>query len=114
MKITEKLQKAEREGRTFWSFEFFPPRTAQVCPAKSWVREGRAVRAQGWECAMENRATRERHRSGKLVEAVLMSEGSAEPLRSDRAHARPWPRVHRHHLVSFLDPAPELWSAAHI
>ncbi|EIW70532.1 hypothetical protein TREMEDRAFT_43239 [Tremella mesenterica DSM 1558] len=29
MKITEKLQKAEREGRTFWSFEFFPPRTAQ-------------------------------------------------------------------------------------
>lgn len=30
MKITEKLAKAEREGRTFWSFEFFPPRTAQV------------------------------------------------------------------------------------
>ncbi|WVQ67305.1 methylenetetrahydrofolate reductase [Kwoniella botswanensis] len=29
MKITEKLQKAEKEGRTFWSFEFFPPRTAQ-------------------------------------------------------------------------------------
>lgn len=29
MKITEKLAKAEREGRTFWSFEFFPPRTAQ-------------------------------------------------------------------------------------
>ena len=33
MKITEKLQKAEREGRTFWSFEFFPPRTAQVSAA---------------------------------------------------------------------------------
>ena len=30
MKITDKLQKAEREGRTYWSFEFFPPRTAQV------------------------------------------------------------------------------------
>lgn len=30
MKITEKLQKAEKEGRPFWSFEFFPPRTAQV------------------------------------------------------------------------------------
>ncbi|WVO15924.1 methylenetetrahydrofolate reductase [Cryptococcus depauperatus] len=29
MKITEKLQKAEKEGRPFWSFEFFPPRTAQ-------------------------------------------------------------------------------------
>jgi methylenetetrahydrofolate reductase (NADPH) len=29
MKITEKLAKAEKEGRTYWSFEFFPPRTAQ-------------------------------------------------------------------------------------
>ncbi|WOO80694.1 Methylenetetrahydrofolate reductase 1 [Vanrija pseudolonga] len=29
MKITEKLAKAEREGRPFWSFEYFPPRTAQ-------------------------------------------------------------------------------------
>jgi 5,10-methylenetetrahydrofolate reductase len=32
MKITDKLAKAEREGRPFWSFEFFPPRTAQVGP----------------------------------------------------------------------------------
>lgn len=30
MKITDKLAKAEREGRPFWSFEYFPPRTAQV------------------------------------------------------------------------------------
>lgn len=30
MKVTEKLAKAEKEGRTYWSFEFFPPRTAQV------------------------------------------------------------------------------------
>ncbi|RSH83120.1 uncharacterized protein EHS24_006777 [Apiotrichum porosum] len=29
MKITDKLAKAEREGRPFWSFEYFPPRTAQ-------------------------------------------------------------------------------------
>lgn len=29
MRITDKLQKAEREGRTYWSFEYFPPRTAQ-------------------------------------------------------------------------------------
>ncbi|CAD6579082.1 MAG: hypothetical protein TREMPRED_002349, partial [Tremellales sp. Tagirdzhanova-0007] len=29
MRITDKLAKAEREGRPFWSFEFFPPRTAQ-------------------------------------------------------------------------------------
>lgn len=39
MKITEKLQKAEREGRTYWSFEFFPPRTAQVsCHARDIER----------------------------------------------------------------------------
>jgi hypothetical protein len=30
MKVTEKLAQAEREGKTYWSFEFFPPRTAQV------------------------------------------------------------------------------------
>ena len=30
MKVTEMLAQAEREGRTYWSFEFFPPRTAQV------------------------------------------------------------------------------------
>ncbi|ODN80626.1 methylenetetrahydrofolate reductase [Cryptococcus amylolentus CBS 6039] len=29
MKITDKLHKAEKEGRPFWSFEYFPPRTAQ-------------------------------------------------------------------------------------
>ncbi|CAK9781082.1 methylenetetrahydrofolate reduct [Cutaneotrichosporon oleaginosum] len=29
MKITDKLLAAEREGRPFWSFEYFPPRTAQ-------------------------------------------------------------------------------------
>ncbi|KAE8224507.1 hypothetical protein CF319_g2613 [Tilletia indica] len=28
-KITAKLAKAERENRIWWSFEFFPPRTAQ-------------------------------------------------------------------------------------
>lgn len=28
-KITEKIARAEREGRIWWSFEFFPPRTAQ-------------------------------------------------------------------------------------
>ena len=29
MKITEKLIKAEKDGRTYWAFEFLPPRTAQ-------------------------------------------------------------------------------------
>lgn len=30
MKITQKIQQAEKEGRVWWSFEYFPPRTAQV------------------------------------------------------------------------------------
>ena len=28
-KITNKIAKAEKEGRIWWSFEYFPPRTAQ-------------------------------------------------------------------------------------
>ncbi|GAA5815458.1 hypothetical protein MFLAVUS_008970 [Mucor flavus] len=27
MKVSDKIQKAEDEGRTFWSFEYFPPKT---------------------------------------------------------------------------------------
>ena len=30
MKISQKIQQAEKEGRIWWSFEYFPPRTAQV------------------------------------------------------------------------------------
>lgn len=30
MKVIEKINKAEQEGRPFWSFEYFPPKTAQV------------------------------------------------------------------------------------
>ncbi|PVF99841.1 putative MET13-putative methylene tetrahydrofolate reductase [Serendipita vermifera] len=29
MKITQKIEKAEKEDRIWWSFEYFPPRTAQ-------------------------------------------------------------------------------------
>ncbi|EKM50042.1 uncharacterized protein PHACADRAFT_264540 [Phanerochaete carnosa HHB-10118-sp] len=29
MKISKKIQQAEKEGRVWWSFEYFPPRTAQ-------------------------------------------------------------------------------------
>ncbi|QRW17212.1 methylenetetrahydrofolate reductase [Rhizoctonia solani] len=29
MKVTEKIQQAEKDGRIWWSFEYFPPRTAQ-------------------------------------------------------------------------------------
>ncbi|KZT34350.1 methylenetetrahydrofolate reduct [Sistotremastrum suecicum HHB10207 ss-3] len=29
MKITEKIEQANKEGRVWWSFEYFPPRTAQ-------------------------------------------------------------------------------------
>lgn len=30
MKVTEKIQQAEKDNRVWWSFEYFPPRTAQV------------------------------------------------------------------------------------
>lgn len=30
MKVSDKIQKAEDEGRTFWSFEYFPPKTEMV------------------------------------------------------------------------------------
>ena len=30
MKITKKIELAEKENRVWWSFEYFPPRTAQV------------------------------------------------------------------------------------
>lgn len=30
MKITKKIELAEKEDRVWWSFEYFPPRTAQV------------------------------------------------------------------------------------
>lgn len=30
MKVIEKINKAEQEGRPFWSFEYFPPKTSQV------------------------------------------------------------------------------------
>lgn len=30
MKVIDKINKAEEEGRTFWSFEYFPPKTEMV------------------------------------------------------------------------------------
>ncbi len=32
MHISEKLAQAERMAQPIFSFEFFPPKTAQVCP----------------------------------------------------------------------------------
>lgn len=34
MKVVDKIKKAEDEGRTFWSFEYFPPKTEMVCNKK--------------------------------------------------------------------------------
>jgi 5,10-methylenetetrahydrofolate reductase len=34
MRISEKIAQAEREDRVWWSFEYFPPRTAQVSPTR--------------------------------------------------------------------------------
>lgn len=30
MKISKKVEKATKEDKVWWSFEYFPPRTAQV------------------------------------------------------------------------------------
>jgi 5,10-methylenetetrahydrofolate reductase len=30
MKVVDKINAAEKEGRLFWSFEYFPPKTTQV------------------------------------------------------------------------------------
>jgi len=30
MKITQKIQQSHKEDKVWWSFEYFPPRTAQV------------------------------------------------------------------------------------
>ena len=30
MRVTKKIEQAEKENRIWWSFEYFPPRTAQV------------------------------------------------------------------------------------
>lgn len=35
MKITQKIDKSSKEDKIWWSFEYFPPRTAQVCTASS-------------------------------------------------------------------------------
>lgn len=31
MKISQKIQQSARDDKLWWSFEYFPPRTAQVC-----------------------------------------------------------------------------------
>jgi 5,10-methylenetetrahydrofolate reductase len=31
MKIIDKIQERVKDGKTFFSFEFFPPRTEEVC-----------------------------------------------------------------------------------
>lgn len=38
MKVIDKIHKAEEEGRPFWSFEYFPPKTPQVHINKSKVQ----------------------------------------------------------------------------
>jgi methylenetetrahydrofolate reductase (NADPH) len=35
MKVIDKIHAAEKEGRLFWSFEYFPPKTPQVS-ARQW------------------------------------------------------------------------------
>jgi methylenetetrahydrofolate reductase (NADPH) len=35
MKISQKIQQQSKENKLWWSFEYFPPRTAQVRPSLS-------------------------------------------------------------------------------
>jgi 5,10-methylenetetrahydrofolate reductase len=30
MKISKKIEQSSKDGKVWWSFEYFPPRTAQV------------------------------------------------------------------------------------
>lgn len=40
MKISHKIEQAAKEDRVWWSFEYFPPRTAQV--SRFWLRAAAA------------------------------------------------------------------------
>lgn len=51
MKITQKLEQAKKEKRTWWSFEYFPPRTAQV---RRSVESHSASRPNGSEQGLQN------------------------------------------------------------
>jgi methylenetetrahydrofolate reductase (NADPH) len=39
MKISQKIEQSNKDGRVWWSFEYFPPRTAQVRVLKQETRE---------------------------------------------------------------------------
>lgn len=73
MKISQKIQQAEKENRVWWSFEYFPPRTAQV-----------------------------RIRTEVAEQSLTSCSGFAKPLRPYRAHACAWPRIRRYNMVSAL------------
>jgi len=79
MKISQKIQDSAREDKIWWSFEYFPPRTAQVpnllfCP---------------WQHAHQ-------------------LQGLAKPVRSHRAHEGVGSRIYRHHLVSHVHTVKDL------
>lgn len=76
MKITQKIQLSENEDRIWWSFEYFPPRTAQVLI----IIESDIVTSF----------------------SISLTSGFAKPTRSHRTHERSWSRIHRYYLASFL------------
>lgn len=43
MKITKKIEAAAKEDKVWWSFEYFPPRTAQVGWANVSIKYMRVV-----------------------------------------------------------------------
>lgn len=49
MKISQKIEQAAKEDKVWWSFEYFPPRTAQVrvlVPSQTFMKAKR-LRIQG-------------------------------------------------------------------
>lgn len=71
MKVSQKIEKQQKEGKIWWSFEYFPPRTAQV-----W-----------W---MSTRTAQER---------LIVCSGLAKSFGPHRAHESLGTGIYRHNLV---------------
>ena len=82
MKIIDKMNASMAQGRPFFSFEFFPPRTDEV-------------RSQG--------RFEHRHGSTFSVELIkyVLEAGSAEPIRPPRQDGVVWSNLLRHYLGSW-------------
>jgi methylenetetrahydrofolate reductase (NADPH) len=74
MKISQKIDQSLKDDKVWWSFEYFPPRTAQV----SFFQ----------------------YQLGRIYGDTR--KGFTKSARSYRAYEGSWARIHRHHMVSGL------------